>query len=465
MPEIYGSPRAGTIADLMRQRGSVSARAVQQQGDAEAQRTMASGQAWGNAIQNIGQTVSGTLRDYAQQRENAPRMALAARQAEHLAAELSAMETAQAQKKIGELAQMVKASGYDPSAAEPVFNAIATLSPEYAEPLKRSLMDPAMLRQVTDTLISQTPGYKAPEGFTLGEGQSRFDASGQPIANVPKPEPVQQPFTLGPGSQRFNPDGTPIASVPATQTPVNLRPEDVLLDGKPAKAVFNPQTGRYSVNGEDVTARVKPIPPSNQSPTTRYQPRDVIGDDGQPTIANYDALTGQHIDSRTGQPIKNPKSVPSSAQQTEARKFDKAAPIIKSLEELSERINVNQGVYATMAGGAGKAQAKVNLDDDIAEYESIILAFSPMVARALGHTGVLTQQDVDSAKALFPKPTDSKTLRDRKVARLRSLIADIDAVTKSEGLPKKQDDDPNAFDEEWIDDGKGGFIKKPKGGG
>lgn len=262
MPEIYRSQHAGSIADLMRQRGSAAASHARQLGDLQAQRAMTSGQ----AIQNITQGVTGTLRDFAQQRQEAPMMALRQRQADQIAAELSAMETATAQKRIGELAAMVRANNYDPATAEPVFRAIAKLSPEYEQPLLRSLMEPAMLKNVTDTLISQTPGYKAPEGFTLSEGQTRFGPDGKQIANVPKPEPVQQPYTLTPGSQRRGPNNEVLAEVPTAPRTVNMQRAEVLLDGKPSMAVFNPETGTYTVNGQDVTSRVRPIPPQGPAP-------------------------------------------------------------------------------------------------------------------------------------------------------------------------------------------------------
>lgn len=56
---------------------------------------------------------------------------------------------------------------------------------------------------------------KPQEGFTLGEGDQRFDAEGNPIAGVPRKPPAAEPFTLGPGETRFGPDGKPLASAPA----------------------------------------------------------------------------------------------------------------------------------------------------------------------------------------------------------------------------------------------------------
>lgn len=232
MPETYRSAHTGSIADLMRQRGSVGARSVAAAGDIEAQRIAASGNAWGNAIGNITQGVTGTLRDFAQQRADAPAQQMRQQQSDLLAKQLSALDAETAQKKIGELAQMVKASGYDPGTAEPVFRAIGTLSPDYAEPLMRSLMEPERLRQVTDTLITQTPGYKAPEGFNLSEGQTRFGPDGTPIANVPKSAPpvaAPQPFTLGEGQVRYNPDGTQVAAGPPKPESAPSNPTEASL--------------------------------------------------------------------------------------------------------------------------------------------------------------------------------------------------------------------------------------------
>ncbi len=103
--------------------------------------------------------------------------------------------------------------------------------------------------------------------------------------------------------------------------------------------------------------------------------------------------------------------------------FKKAAPVLDSIWELSEKINVNQGVLAKAVGAVEKQKAKVNLDDDVAEYQALVEGFTPLLARAVGHVGVLTQQDVDSVKAMLPAPGDSKSVRDRKVARIKKIMA------------------------------------------
>jgi hypothetical protein len=325
MPGGYRSN--GSIADLMLQRGRSAADTARQNGAAAAQAHAVSGQAWGNAIQNIGQAAGGTLRDIAQQKADAPNRELRQRQSDMLAKELSAMDTAAAQAEIGRLAGMVKASGYDPGTAEPLFRAMGRITPDYEEPLLRSLMDPEMLKNVTDTLISQVPGAKAPEGFTLGEGQQRFGPNGEPLASVPKtppPPPVAQPFTLGEGQTRYNPDGTIAASGPAKPVPV------------PQGFTLSPGQARYNPDGT-VAASVPPAPHAPAQPTQRFSRAEVTVD-GESITANYDALTGKYHDVDTGAVLSGVKAAPTAdmRNKTEGRQLVKSS--IEAIEKLSKDV-------------------------------------------------------------------------------------------------------------------------------
>lgn len=113
---------------------------------------------------------------------------------------------------------------------------------------------------------------------------------------------------------------------------------------------------------------------------------------------------------------------PTAEQRNRETALDKIGPILDGISDLSEKINTGKGLMAKASGAVERAKAQANYNDDIAEYQSLIAGFTPMIARAVGHTGVLTQQDVDSVRELFPKPGDSKTLRDRKVAQIHRLL-------------------------------------------
>jgi hypothetical protein len=117
---------------------------------------------------------------------------------------------------------------------------------------------------------------------------------------------------------------------------------------------------------------------------------------------------------------------------------------------------------AKLAGGVERAKAEANYNDDVAEYEALISGFTPLVARALGHSGVLTEQDVQSVRALFPRPGDSKTLRDRKIARLNGLFGEIQSAgVDTGGAPvTPAPATPAASGGEWIDAGNGLRVRK-----
>lgn len=170
--------------------------------------------------------------------------------------------------------------------------------------------------------------------------------------------------------------------------------------------------------------------------------REVIpGPDG-PLLVNKETGQTERIIGPDGQAVKTAQS---AQERMDSRKFSKAAPILRGIGELSERINTLQGVYAKAAGEAERQKAKINLNDDVAEYEALVSGFTPMIARSLGHTGVLTEQDVQSVKALFPRPGDSKSLRDRKINRMMAIIGELEGVEGVGGVAPAKPEKKNPF--------------------
>jgi len=88
---------------------------------------------------------------------------------------------------------------------------------------------------------------KAPESFTLSEGQTRFGPDGKPLAAVAPKAPTPQGFTLGAGEVRYGADGKPIASRPpkpeAPKAPQIERIETVDENGKPVTKFVTPKVG------------------------------------------------------------------------------------------------------------------------------------------------------------------------------------------------------------------------------
>lgn len=144
-----------------------------------------------------------------------------------------------------------------------------------------------------------------------------------------------------------------------------------------------------------------------------------------PQLLDKRTGTAKPITGQGGDAVGMP---PTAGQRDQARQYGKARPILSAISELSERINVNQGAMAKIVGAAERAKAQANLSDDVGEYQAMISGFTPMIARALGHSGVLTEQDVQSVRSMFPTPDDSKSMRDRKVARIEQLMGAIEGA-------------------------------------
>lgn len=101
---------------------------------------------------------------------------------------------------------------------------------------------------------------------------------------------------------------------------------------------------------------------------------------------------------------------------------DKAVPILDKVQNLSEQINTDNGLWGKITGAIKYVGGKANLNDTASEYDALIDGAIPLVARALGHTGVLTEQDVASTRHMFPQVGESKSLAQAKMKQIREII-------------------------------------------
>lgn len=124
--------------------------------------------------------------------------------------------------------------------------------------------------------------------------------------------------------------------------------------------------------------------------------------------------------------IAGMRAAASGAGGTADTKTNNAMVIFGNIKELANKVVGGSGVAAKAAGMATRAGAAMNLSDpSVNEYESMISGFTPLVARALGHTGVLTELDVQSVRALFPQVGDSTAVRDAKLARVEKIMGEM----------------------------------------
>ena len=417
MPPFGGSPYSPGAEDRYDYRpGSAITDLILRAGDVRARQQERSGEIWGQTVAGLGQMAGQALGDYQQRKEEEAKQS----------ARSEAIDRLFSSPDPPDPREIIKI--YGPKDGADVIKALGALDPS------ASLSYKDKMEQARDTAlgVKAQPADKRPAAYAFARNRL--------IANkVFRPEEIPEQYdetfldmtasyggapkrqTFSPGEGFIDESGQTQVPIPAVEKAPNLQHVET------AEGIrsFNPATGEIG----PVIARGKPT----QAAMPSFQSKEVLDDQGRPVMANFDARSGQYIDATTGQAIKNPRPVPSATESAEARKFQNAAPVLKSMEELSEKINTLQGLKAKAVGEKAKLEAELNLNDNVAEYEALISGFTPLVARSLGHTGVLTEQDVQSVKALFPKPGDSKSLRDRKVARVKSIIGDLGGTATETG--------------------------------
>jgi len=237
-----------------------------------------------------------------------------------------------------------------------------------------------------------------------------------------KDEGTDKPMAVAPGTPLYDFKTGKWIQNPNAKEVTFQAPQTKLVNGKRVDVQRGSDGFWYDMSGGKLDAQsVSPEPEKVTTPTTRYSPQDVVDDTGKTVKANYDALTGRYT-TNDGTVIRNPQKPPTDTQAATTTSASKVLTVFSKLSDLSEKINTGKGLIAKAQGAASIAAAQANYNDDVAEYEALIDTYTPIMARANGHTGVLTEQDVQSTKAIFPRPGDSKTLRDRKIKTMESLM-------------------------------------------
>jgi hypothetical protein len=246
------------------------------------------------------------------------------------------------------------------------------------------------------------------------------------------------PISVSEGTTILDPTTMqPVFTNPKTKTAKSLQPKEIVgPDEKPVYANYDPDTGKFlDASGKEIPNAQpfvrEPAEKSGEFERWREQFRKEKG--REPTTGEIDARATKlrsvgpsiYLSGANERQERAQEFTRENLERKETLPLAKAKPVFDSISELSERINVNQGVLAKAVGEVEKAKARVNLNDDVAEYQALVSGFTPLIARSVGHVGVLTEQDVQSVRQLFPKPGDSKSLRDRKIKRLMSIVGGV----------------------------------------
>lgn len=319
----YHDRFVGSISELMQAPAQAQARAVEQVGNANANAALQSGQAWAGAAQNIGQSVSAGIQQVTdprrkletQQLEMGAQQLAAQKRAAALNGQVNQlMQSAMTQQpdgtvtfdraklrqgfaasqvpmplqeqtfksldevdkslqafnqvKVDHLADLAHATLTNPHGATPESFAF-TAALAKANGLVNDQQLSPIIEQIANggdvkTLLTQVRGlsekYKdVAKPVVLPRGGTLTSPTGEVIAKGQEPAKTQAEIALEAAG------GDPTTALSLMRAPVkppNAQSESFLLDRKPVKGAFIPdaQGGKYLYNGQDVTARVKPIP-------------------------------------------------------------------------------------------------------------------------------------------------------------------------------------------------------------
>lgn len=375
--DVYDSPYTGTIADLMGRQSSIRANAAREAGHARARAAEIRGQSTANTIGSIGHAATqaiGTIGQMAQDRRNAP-----------LVAQERDLAIRERLAKIAEIEDKLRTSQANRDEADAAKAAVQT--------------------------AMQDAGGDHAKAAELLRAGGWVTLAGQIVSQLPKPSLHNVPAGTS-VIDESNPSAGPVFTAPAREP------------APPAVGSFEDFVVRKygpKPTPDQITQARKDYQQADDRP---YAPTIVVTGAG-PQLVDRGSGTARPITDAGGSVVG---PTPTEQQRNEARQYSKARPILSALSELSEKINTQQGAMAKISGAAELQKAKINLNDDVAEYESVISGFTPLIARALGHVGILTEQDVQSVKAMFPRPGDSKSLRDRKIARIEQLMGAMEGA-------------------------------------
>jgi hypothetical protein len=140
---------------------------------------------------------------------------------------------------------------------------------EYAQ-VKQSIlqMPPEQQQQALTALMDQSSKI-AGGNKTIGKDTTEVDRYGRIVASNMVPD---KPTRASLAADLSSPDPEVRATAqkaldalaPPPPSGKGLQSENALVDGKPTKVNFNPETGAYTLpGGEDVSSRVRPIPPQS----------------------------------------------------------------------------------------------------------------------------------------------------------------------------------------------------------
>jgi hypothetical protein len=314
----YISPNAATLANLLRAPGQDQAEAIQQVGDAQARAAMASADAWASAGRDIGRQVGGVIQQATDpvrkaQIVQANEISDTAKSKQALEAQLKdpsnykpdgTINDAQVasrlqQQNVGAWQQWTALSAAKQKASLDLLkettdiaknnmdvqdkqralgqaqtDALGRLAYNALGVMQQKPDDPIHARDTflaavahAATLPYSPVNEQDANAMLLHTAQATPGQLSDLLASVVPPELKAKLDKEGADTAKAKADADKAAAEAANlraQGPVkHLEQKAVMFNGKPADAVFDPATGKTTINGQDVTGKTTPIPPAS----------------------------------------------------------------------------------------------------------------------------------------------------------------------------------------------------------
>lgn len=337
-------------------------------------------------------------------------------------------------KLMGDVAAGVADFGYTPEAA------VAAL-----DDLIEQGFDPARMTQYRDVITADPGRVKTLVQSLLAQSP---DPRHQALA---KPQLTE----VSPGATLVDPrnPGEAIFTAPnRAPVPKSLQAKDVLLDGKPVVANFDPASGRFSVNGQDVTERVKPIPP--QGPAGGEPLEAVIGDDGNPELVPRSQARGRRPATSREQPTEDERKSAGWLKQIEG-----AIATMDALEDKLTEAELYQIQTLPQEALIGLVNRN-KLSENAKRYFQAFEEFTEARLRSVSGATITPQEEARDRRIYAKQFGETPELASQRRAS-RGRAQDALRSRAGRALPKPSHDDARPGDIEY--DSNGNRITK-KGG-
>jgi hypothetical protein len=314
---------------------------------------------------------------------------------------------------------------YDQTAIQAVFAKEFEEDPEGVGQLWRmAVNNPELQKRIVDMQIAQHPDLEA---VTLGPGEKRTGPTGFVSAEGGK-RPVEPPKDFEAYKVAYARD---------------------VAGGVPVEQLTAPQL-------EDARKRyLQADDRARQAPTVVFQGG----------LVNKDTGVWQPIVDEKG---RRPKPPPTAEMRNKQEAFRVGRTVFNELVGLAREVKRSSGVWARAKAPADRAAAKFNLDQSLKLYNDFVSGFSPMLARTIGHTGVLTDIDLLRTENILPGTGESGEIAEAKITRATNLLDKIEKTMNAwedENMWEKPDGGGGGGGgtvEKWEFDANGNLVPAKK---